>query len=240
MSLVVSDTAAMAIAAAIKAQTAANTANTVAITAALEKQFGTAGAAFPGSLTAVAGVSAKNLLEIASLLKSQNTAIRELQIATGNISKSLETLSNGLATVQFTMTKQLITTQLSTADQIAANKYNKTTSDAALERAGLPKTEIPEEKLDEAVLEGYKTVNLMETQAKVIGIVNTAVTDATVAGFAEGKKWLLQTTFGKWFTDEFGKAKASFVALFAEEEAKEKLKEARNTVANAAKNPTMS
>ena len=205
----------------------------------LEKLFGPAGSTpiNAGGLTSIAGTASANLQAISQLMIKQNDAIRELQMATGAVSKSVETLTGAVGTIQYTMTKGLINSQLATADQIVANKFNQATTNAALERAELPPTEVKPEALGKQVADTYTTVNVMEAQARVIGAVTSAVDNATAEGLATGKKWVLDSAFGQWATKQFGEAKLAFASIFAKEKAEEILKDAKLTVVNTKGNP---
>lgn len=244
MTLAVSDAAAMAIASAIKEQTkilSANqlkqTADNVLLIGALEKLFGPQLLPSPGSLTTVAGLTAKNLEVLCNLTQKQNEDIRELQAATSKISKSLGDLTTGVGTISFTMTKSLINDQLSVADQIKKTKFDMDTTKAAQERAGVPVTTVTPAALDESVKEAFTVVNIMEAQARTVAIVTGYVTEASVYGFKTSTEWIAQTEIGKWVTDQFTKGKAAIEAIFAKKKVEEKTLMAQLTITNAKGNP---
>lgn len=244
MTIAVSDAAAMAIASAIKEQTKVlvnnqlkQTADNALLIGALEKLFGPQLLPAPKSLTTVAGLTAENLKVLCDLTQKQNEDLRELQIATGKISKSLGDLTTGVGTISFTMTKSLINDQLCVADQINKNKFDKLTTIAAQERAGVPVTTVPVETLDETVKEAFTVVNVMEAQSRAVAIVTGYVTEASAYGFKTSTEWIAQTEIGKWVTDEFTKGKAAIEGIFAKKKVEEKTVMAKLTITNAKGNP---
>jgi hypothetical protein len=58
---------------------------------------------------------------------------------------SIDTLQSGLASVSSQLAAGVTTTQLATADQIKANKFQQQTTNASLKRADLPETEVSDE-----------------------------------------------------------------------------------------------
>jgi hypothetical protein len=147
MSLVVSETAALAIAAAIEKQTAVMVTQNGILNAFLLANFSPAGAITPNTPIAIARVQAQSMNDIHIVMTNM---IKQQQA----IVSSIEVIQSGMASVSSQIAAGVTTSQLATADQIKANKFQQQTTNASLKRADLPETEVT----DESFLASTKTL----------------------------------------------------------------------------------
>ena len=143
---VVSDAAAAKIAIAVKEAAVAISSAIGGHASLMNLTLGANSTNFPDSLPSVAQASASNLGYIHSAILANTEAVQELTVATGKIANAVDVLTKAAGTMAYTSIQSLNTQQLAYADQVKNNKFNQKTTNAALERAGVPPTEVkPEE-----------------------------------------------------------------------------------------------
>lgn len=237
--VVVSEVAATQIATAVTAASAANVAAMTAHNLILEKLFGTtATVASPGGITAATTASAASIGDLLSKMDSQTKAINELTVAMSKVASSVETITTAAANIQYTMTKQLTTQQLQAADQIKNNKFQQITTNAALERAELPPTEVKPTDMKTSIINGVNEISVINLQTTATNVITETLADSTVKGLKISQEWIAQSAFGKWITSYYGEAKIQAQLLFADGQTKDKLETQLKTIRNARLIPT--
>lgn len=208
--------------AAINSLTAAVTANT----AMLEKLFGSAAStASVNGITAAAINSAGGIKDIGASINGQTKAVQDLTTATTKISNSVEVLTRAAATIQYTMTQQLTTQQLMAADQIKNNQFQQVTTNAALQRANLPPTEVPRSAYLQQVTNAVQDISIVKAQTFATNLITESLTDAGTKGFTIAQAWVVESAFGKWVSSYYSEAKLQAQILFADDTAKITLRE---------------
>jgi hypothetical protein len=132
---------------------------------------GPLGSRSPGTLSASLNAMSRSLINLsnnsASILEKQG----ELVSAIGSVQTSVSRVSS-------TINAGVTTQQMALSDQIQNNKFQQLTTNAALERADLPPTEVPAQALSEKVQETIDTVGELKTQVFAAGIVERGLTEA--------------------------------------------------------------
>jgi hypothetical protein len=192
--IVVSDIAAQAIAAAIIAQTAAN-----------EKLWGSPGLLVPTSPISILKKQADATSDMAAMLASISGKQKDLE---GSLTAIRGAISNVSAGVHAGVT----THQIAVTDQINNNKFNQTTTNAALKRSDLPPTVVTTGDLLTTTKETITNVtqfkgqiyaaNLVEEQIRKAAtwgtdIVNDVIKDSFIGSAAKDLQNIVKGWFAK-------------------------------------------
>lgn len=219
MAVAVSDAAAMAIATAIKEQTAL-----------LEKNFGPGAGQTPGCIAfTINSINKQDEL----LVKSIGDVSKQLQTLNTNLAslaKQVDTITTGLGSMSVTASRQLATTQLMAANQISHTTFQQKTVNQALKEAGKEEVVVtPENFLDSAktAVQDISTINAQTTSA---AIVNNIITSTISESFLVVKNWAAGTAVGKFITDYMTVAKLQAKALFADDEAARVLRDQASAI----------
>lgn len=226
MTVAVSEAAALKIAASVDALTALLTTNQAANVAMVTSTFGVAAAKIPGTIPAVLSAQSGHQLSILKAIGEQTKAINNLSLSVGKVAQGTESVVTAAANIQYTLSQQLTTAQFAAADQIKNNKFQQKTTNASLERAGLPPTEVKAEDMKDAVKQGFEDISVIRAQSTIISYGTATLTEAATEGLKISQAWVAQTAFGKFLTSYTTEAKISAQLIFAEGEAKQKLEEA--------------
>ena len=171
MSLVVSDTAALAIATAIEAQTVQQGALYATFIAYLDLNFGQAAAVIPGSPAMAQRIQAQNstdiLVVMSNMLAQQQSLVAEIQV-----------IQTALAGISSQVASGVTTMQISTADQIKANKFQQQTTNASLKRAELPETEVTDETFAESTKKLVDDTLTFKSQIGISTLIESQITSA--------------------------------------------------------------
>lgn len=235
---VVSDAAAKAIALSVEKAATAITAAISGHAATMNLTLGANSTNFPDSLPSVAQASASNLGYIHSAIQAQTEQIVNLTVAVGKISNSLDILTKAAGTMAYTSIQSLNTQQLAYADQVKNNKFNQKTTNAALERANLPPTEVQPEEFKKEVADRVVDLGTIKAQNAAVDVIQSTVTEYTKAGFEMATKWVAESAFGKWVQDYYAEAKVQVQLLYADEKTKAKLEEQLRKMKEAKKMPS--
>jgi hypothetical protein len=231
--LVVSDIAALKIAASIDAMTLLIGKIDLANIAMVSTTFGVAAAKIPGTIPAILAGQAGTQSDILKAISAQTEAIDNLSLAVGKVAASVESITTAAANIQYTMAQQLTTQQLAVSNQVKNNKFQQLTTNAALVRAELPPTEVKPDDMKTAVVNGFQDISLIKAQTIVTSYVSDTITNGTTEGLKIGQAWVAQTAFGKFLTSYTTEAKLSAQIIFADEKTKAKLVLARDQIRTA-------
>lgn len=171
MAVAVSDTAAMAIAAAIKEQNIQQLALYETFIAYLDLNFGTSATSLPGTPAAVARMQAQALNDISVLLSEMIDQQKKL-------TASVQVLQSSLGNISANVAAGVTTQQLAVADQIKNNKFQQETTNASLERAELPKTIIQPTEIVESIQGAVQDTLVIKSQVKASALVEEQITSA--------------------------------------------------------------
>jgi DNA polymerase III alpha subunit (gram-positive type) len=231
--IVVSDIAAQKIAASIDILTAAIGEISLVQNALQESTFGSTARGIPGTIPAILVAQAATHTDMLNAMGAQTKAINQVQQSIGNLGSELGKVTTAAANMQYIMTQQLITTEFMASDQIKNNKFQQLTTNAALERANLPKTEVKPDDMKTAVVNGFQDISVIRAQSTVISYASNAVTSAATEGLKITQTWAAQTALGKYLALYKQEAELSYQIMFAEGEAKRLLTEQRNAIRTA-------
>lgn len=215
MDIAVSDNAALAIAAAIREQTAVHSkiettlglslVQLQTLTAFLAANHSVAAASTPGSpaasLRVIAGAFNDSAQLSGYLIKNQS-----------EVSAMIDKISTGLASISAHIAQGVTTQQIVAADNIRNNKFQQQTTNDALERAKLPKTEVTPAKQQEAVGSAISDVADLKLQVAASNLVANTITDGLVFAQTQLLSWVSQTWIGSAATTAWGQLK-QFVTL---------------------------
>jgi len=108
------------------------------------------------------------------------------------IVESLGIIQFALTGISTNVGQGVTTAQLAYIDQVQQNQFDQATTNAALERAELPPTEVPESKLGETIVKTVDNVSIFQLQSQVASTTTTGITfvqDQVV----KGGTWLVST-----------------------------------------------
>jgi hypothetical protein len=236
--LVVSDIAALKIAAAIDAQTLADAANNKLLIAANEKLFGTlANEASASGITAQVSRAVLSLNDIRNKLQAQADSAKAMETLIGNLTKAIETQTKALANIQSTQIKRLQTEQVVAVDTLKANQHQQAVvADSRIDQ-GKPPIVITEEQKKAAFAESQKAIIDLRASQGLQSLVEEYLTEA----YAEGKKialvWYTDSAIDKWITENWGKVKAQVAILFGDKKVKETLQTTQTSLQQAKLDP---
>ena len=176
-----------------------------ALTAALEKNLSNAAVTIPGTPAANLAVSAGALNDISTLLSSMYAEQKKMNQALQLITSSLTSVSSNVAT-------GVTTAQLSFLDQTKANKFNQETTNAALERADLPKTVVTKGTLSETVSTTVSDIADLNVQSQVAATTQKGfafaqglITDGLAYTYGKASAFVASTGLGKAVTALYDK-----------------------------------
>lgn len=171
MAVAVSDTAAMAIAAAINNLIASNEKQYGIMNTYLTSQWSVTALKTPGTPTAIMKANAQAMNDVTVLLASMIDQQKKL-IA------SIQVIQSGIASVSANVSAGVTTQQLAVADQIKNNQFQQLTTNAALERADLPKTVVNPADIQTQVQSAVQDTLTVKTQVKASALVEEQITSA--------------------------------------------------------------
>lgn len=199
MSIAVSDNAALAIAAAIREQTAVHSKISTTLDLILtqatamntfnEKNWGTTGLATPGSPVILSQVTAESVSDIASLLGTIAKQQAELTTVVNGMKGGLSSISSGIAA-------GVTTQQIAVTDQIKNNKFQQSTTNAALERAGLDPTEVPPVSRKESITSAIQDVSELKLQTTAANLITDQLSQGFEFAATQITEWAKQTALG--------------------------------------------
>lgn len=146
-------------------------AQTTALVAQNEKLWGQLGLAFPGSPITVIQAQAAALNDMASLIASMSDQQKEMTEAISSIRTSLAGVSSHMAA-------GVTTQQVALTAQIKNDKFTQQTTNAALERAGLPPTQVKPADLVDDTRALVEDVSMVKGQVYVAGLVEDSISKA--------------------------------------------------------------
>ena len=171
MAIAVSEAAATAIAAAIEKQTAVMVAQNIALNAFLTANFSPVGSTVPNTPITIARVQAQGindmLVVMSNMLKQQQSIVA-----------SIEVMQTAMAGISSQVAAGVTTSQLATADQIKANKFQQQTTNASLKRADLPETEVTDETFLESAKKLIDDTLTFKSQIGIGALIEGQITSA--------------------------------------------------------------
>jgi hypothetical protein len=221
--IVVSDIAAMKIAASIDALTLFQTENVLTTAALVGTTFGVAASRIPGTIPAILATQAATQSDILKLIDAQTKSLNKMQLAIGGLSQSVQTVTTAAANIQYTLNQQLTTQQFMAADQIKNNKFQQMATNASLERAKLPTIEVKPDDMKTAIVTGFNDISVIKAQATVIDYASNAITSAATEGFKISQQWVAQTAVGKFISSYAAEYEIQAKLIFAKDDAKAEL-----------------
>lgn len=157
------------------------------VSAVLLANLSPAGLKTPGTPVASLYVAASSLNDIAPMLSDVVKQQKELNA-------NLVLMNQALSTLTAHIGVQTTTAQLSYLDQAKNNQFNQQTTNAALERAELPKTVVTPGDFKTTVVSTVQDVANLELQSQLVSVTQSGL--ASVQGYAiEQGKWLVEKAF---------------------------------------------
>lgn len=225
--LVVSEVAALKIAEAIVLQTQAQAVASKAEILALEQLLGPlAKTTSKGGIVSQVANVVISLDDIRNKIQAQADSAKAMEVAIGNLAKSIDTQTKALANIQHTQVQRLQTAQIVAVDTIKANMHQQAVvADSRLEQGKEPIKITPEQK-KAANEENLQAQYDLRASIAISGTIESWITDGIVEGKKMALGWYADSTIDKFITDNWGKIKGAVAGIFAEE----KVKEATTTV----------
>jgi hypothetical protein len=210
MTIAVSDNAALAIAAAIREQTdvhrqiqtsvASLVTQVTAMNTFLANNFSVAAANTPLTPAASMRTAASSSKDMASYFSHVTKNQSELG---GKIDKVV----TGLAAVSGQLAAGVTTYQIATVDQIRNNKFQQNTTNAALERSGLPPTAVTVPNMQAQVQQTVTDVSDLKLQVASANLVTGAITDSFAFAGTQLTAWAAETYLGQAAITGWGQLK---------------------------------
>jgi len=215
MSIAVSDQAAQAIAAALKAHTQAMVA-----------AVGPGASRSPGTIAHTIDSLNQQQPLMLKAVQDLTTQIRGLNTNIGTLTAEMEKNRTGLANIQFTMSRQLATQQLSVSNDIRVAKFQEKTVNTALAEAGKPPIEVTPTNFVEGVKTSVEDISVLNAQTTIAATVTNVVTSAVTEGIKISTQWAGQTAVGQFVTSYVTELKLKTQLLYADDEARAKINDA--------------
>lgn len=154
-------------------------------TLAQEKLWGTAGLAIPGSPICMMQVQAQALNDMASLMASMADQQKAM-------SEKITLIQGAIAGLTGHIASGVTTAQIAATDQINNNKFNQTTTNAALERADLPPTKVTTGDLLATTQKTITDVTEFKGQIYAAGLVESSLSTGITWGVQQGQDLILK------------------------------------------------
>jgi hypothetical protein len=221
MSIAVSDNAALAIAAAIREQTAVHqqisgslvtlAAQATTLNAFLVTNWSAAASKTPltpaASLNVIASAFNDSAQLSGYLIKNQSEA-----------ATFIDKISTGLAQISAHIGQGVTTQQIAVSDQIKNNKFQQQTTNDALTRAELPKTEVPPSSVQESISNAINDVGELKLQVGAANLVTDFITDNVTYVQTQLVSWVAQSTVGQAASTAWGSVKTFLKGINALQE----------------------
>ena len=179
---------------AVEAQTILLEEQFLALNLQLEQlNFSPAAGAIPGTPAASLQVIASSLNDVATVLASTMDNGAESN-------GGLRVIATALSGINAQIASGVSTMQLSYADQVHNNEFQQQTTNAALERSGLPPTVVPDEDLQAKITKSITDAGSVKAQTAAIGFIETQLNNALT--------WT-STTLSVWVGESFVGASAA-------------------------------
>jgi hypothetical protein len=137
----------------------------------LQKNHGQEAAVVPGTPAAISKAHAFSSIDAAMSLALTLEKIAEMN-------ENVRGLQNSIATVAVHIANGVTTQQVALADQIANNKFQQQTTNAALERSNLPQTEVKPADLQTQIQTTVSTVLPVKAAISSASLVESSITNA--------------------------------------------------------------
>jgi len=224
-SVVITDTVEVT---AITAMTTALTANTLAINTTM----GVLGSKTPGN---VASSMALQVSMQANMLKALNKIEANQQsmvLALNNVSAKVEANTKAMGALASSAQSLDIMVTTATADQIRNNKFQQKVTNQALVDAGKEPVTVKDEEFKTVATQTLADMKNMTSIQLVYKTVDK-VTEMLTNSLKWSGQWALETETGKFFTDQFLKAKGYITGLFSKDIAESTVRETKAVIAES-------
>ena len=181
---------------AIAAQTTAN-----------EKLWGVLAANTPGT-------PASNLATVAESTNDMANLLTDVISQQEEMNKNLELLVSILTTVSTNIGTGVTTAQLAYLDQTKNNQFHQKQANEALQRAGLPPTEVKQGELSERVTTTIREVSDLSLQQKVVSVTQDGLTYVSGVVTSVGKDLVTKALDVTGVTALWNAAKKKWATIF--------------------------
>jgi len=137
------------------------------------------------------GTPATSMYVAASSLNDMAGMMSDLVVETRAINANLQIMIQTLNALQTSVSIQTTTQQLAYLDQAKNNAFNQATTNAALERAELPPTQVKSGDFANLVSSTIQEVSTLDLQSKVVTITQQGIASAQNFAVEQGK-WLIE------------------------------------------------
>lgn len=180
---------------AVNGLTAAVNAQTTAINGqliALNQQI--ANLNFTPNASEIPGTPAASLQVIASALNDVANVLASSMDSNSETTAALRVVAVALAGINSQVASGVTTSQLAFADQMHNNEFQQATTNAALERSGLPPTVVPDTDFTDKINKAIDDAGIVKAQTSALGFVETQIGDAV--------RWTT-VTLGGWVAESY-------------------------------------
>ena len=221
--VVITDTVEVA---AITAMTTAIAANTLAINTTM----GVLGSKTPGNVATSMAVQAGMQANILKALNKIESNQQSMVLALNGLSAKMEANTKALGAIASSMQGIDIMVTTSTADQIRNNKFQQNVTNQALVDAGKEPVTVKDEEFKTVATQALADMKSMTTIQLTYKAVDK-VTEMLTNSVKWSAQWALETETGKFFTDQFLKAKGYITGLFSKDIAESTVRETKAAIA---------
>ncbi len=164
------------------------------------------------------GTPATSMYVAASSLNDMAGMMSDLIVETRKTNANLEIMIQTLNALQTSVAVQTTTQQLTYLDQAKNNAFNQATTNAALQRADLPPTQVKSGDFANTVSSTIQEVSVLDLQSKVVTITQQGIASAQNFAVEQGK-WLVEKAWvGSGAASLANKVKEAWNKLFNQTE----------------------
>ena len=238
--VVVSEVAALKIAASIDALTVVVKAIAYADSVQTETLFGaTSKQVSKGGVTAQSANIVLALNDIRNYVKAQADSAKSMETAIGNLAKAIDTQTKAMQKMEYVEIQKLNTMTLQTVDQMNANKHNQLVVADSREEQGKPAIEVTDKDKTATMKKNILAAGDLKQQVLIGGAIEGYITDAFLYGKTMSLKLFAESGIEDWFTTQWGKIKQQSAALFGPAKAKEAAVSSQTSVQQSLLDPTL-
>lgn len=188
---------------------------------------------FTPSASAIPGTPAASLQVIASSLNDLATIMASTMEGGNEQTAGLRVIATALAGINSQVASGVSTMQLSYADQLHNNEFQQKTTNAALERSGLPPTVVPEGELVAKIDKGIRDAGTVKAQTTAISFVETQIGNAVTWTTITLTGWVAESYIGSTAATAFTSVKQWLGLTKPVELTKKQLAEAKSVTRSA-------
>jgi hypothetical protein len=156
---------------------------------------------------------------IATYLKNIDSKTGTINSSIQQLTEAVQALTTGAAAIQGTMSRQLVTQQLTFLDQQRNNKFQQLATNAARVEGGKSEIVVTNAEFDKTLKANLLDIGTLNSQVASTSYILNTITETGSDAIKTASTWFLTTKVGGALKGAYVDAKAKVASFFPKEEA---------------------